>query len=427
MKCTVSILFAAGAGLFFPCAVTATDWPAYRGPSGDGISSEKILLKWPSGGPKQLWKVETPRGFSSFTVSQGKALTVVQRTIEGAPREVCLALDANTGLEVWAANIGPAKYDGGGDDGAPDNRGGDGPRSTPTVNDGKVYLFTPFLVLHCLEAATGKTVWTKDVMREHQGRNIGWKSAMSPVVDGVLVFVGGGGPGQSLLGINKNSGQVVWKAQDESITHATPVAATIQGVRQVIFFVQSGLLAVDASNGAALWRFPFRYNVSTASSPVVAGDIVYCSAGYGVGGGACRIIKAGDKFSATELWKIPGDKQVANHWSTPVYKDGHLYGMFSFKKYASGPLKCVELATGKVKWEQAGFGAGQVILVDGHIVALTDNGEVAVVEATPDGYKEVSRAKVVQGKCWSTPSLSGGHLLVRSTKEGVCLDLSPTL
>ena len=137
---------------------------------------------------------------------------------------------------------------------------------------------------------------------------------------------------------------------------------------------------------------------------------------------ACRIAKDGDKFTATELYKIPGDNNIANHWSTPVVRDGHLYGMFSFKKYAVGPMKCVEIATGKIKWEKPGFGAGNVILVNDKILALSDDGQLVVVEATPAAYKEIARAKVIEGKCWSTPALSNGRIYVRSTKEGACVD-----
>jgi outer membrane protein assembly factor BamB len=202
----------------------------------------------------------------------------------------------------------------------------------------------------------------------------------------------------------------VWKSQDEKITHATPVLATIHGVRQVIFFAQSGLVAVRTSDGKALWRFPFRYSVSTAASAVVADDMVYCSAGYGVGGGACKITKSGNEFKATELWKISGDKKVANHWS--------------FKEYGKGPLKCVVMATGQVKWEQSGFGAGQVILAKDRVIALTDAGEVVVVAADCNEYKELARTKAVTGKCWSTPALANGRLYVRSTKEGACFDVN---
>jgi outer membrane protein assembly factor BamB len=403
-------------------AAIAADWPQYRGPEQTGSSPEQVRLSWPAGGPKVVWKVPTPDGFSSFAVAGGKAFIQVVRKIEGAPKEICLALDAATGKEIWFADLGIGKYDGSGNAGAKGNDGGDGPRSTPTVSEGLVYCFTPDLVLHCLDAATGKSVWKKDLMKEHAGRNIGWKSAASAVVDGNLVFVAGGGPGQSVLAFDKKSGQVVWKALDEKITHATPVAATILGERQVIFHMQSGLVSVAAKDGKALWRFPYKFSVSTAISPVVAGDIVYCSAGYNVGGGACKITKEGDGFKATELYKNVA--AATNHWSTPVCKDGCLYGMFSFKEWGTGKLKCVELATGKVKWEQAGFGAGNAILVNDKVVALSDTGDVVLVEAKPEAYKEAARFKAVTGKCWSTPAYCEGRIYVRSTKEGTCLDVA---
>src|SRR3989454_4147486 len=299
---------------------------------------------------------------------------------------------------IWMFGVGV--YDGGGDSGTPDNKGGDGPRSTPTVSAGKVYVFNQLLVLFCLDAESGKVLWTKDLIKEYAGRNISWKNAASPVIDGNLLFVAGGGPGESLLAFNKDTGAVVWKGKDETMTHATPVVATILGVRQVIFFLKSGLASVAEKDGALLWRFPFRFSTSTAASPVVAGDLVYCSAAYGIGGGACRISKHGDSFIASELYK--GNKQIPNHWSTPVVKDGHLYGLFSHKEYGTAPLKCVELATGNVRWSQPGFGQGNVILVGGQILALTDDGRLVVVKATPVAYKEVARAKVLTGKCWTT-------------------------
>jgi len=236
------------------------------------------------------------------------------------------------------------------------------------------------------------------------------------------VFVAGGGAGQSMLAFNKKAGELVWKTGNETITHATPVVATILGVRQVIHFMQSGLVALAVKDGKELWRFPYKFSVSTAASPVVSGDIVYCSAGYNVGGGACKISKEGDNFKATELYKNLA--AATNHWSTPCCKDGCLYGMFSFKAWGTGPMKCVEVATGKVKWEKPGFGAGQAILVGDKVVGLSDTGDVVIVEAKPDAYKEAGRFKAVTGKCWTTPAYSDGRLYVRSTKEGACLDVS---
>jgi outer membrane protein assembly factor BamB len=400
-----------------------TDWPAYRGPAQDGISTEKITVQWNGSGPKILWQAPTNTGFSSFAVSEGRVFTQVVREISeisGKPREICLALDASNGKELWFADIARGEGYSGGDTAG----GGDGPRSTPTVSDGKVYLLTPDLVVHCLNAENGKQIWTRNLMRENHGRNISWNSAASVAVDGNLVFVGGGGAGESMLGLDKLTGNVVWKTGDERITHSTPVVATILDQRQVIFFMQSGLVSLDTKTGRQLWKFPFRFNVSTAISPVVSGDIVYLSAGYDVGSAACRIEKQGDDFVANKLWFSRGNEPVVNHWSTPVCKDGYLYGMFGFKKFKKGPMKCVELATGKVMWQQPGFGQGNVILVGNRLVALAEDGNLVIVEAAPAAYKEIARTRAFTDKCWTTPAFSDGKIFVRSISQGTCFDVS---
>ena len=404
--------------------VRAADWPQYRGPNHDGLSTEMITDHWPAGGPVQAWKTPLNAGFSSFAVGAGKVFTLVTRPVEGTPQEVCVALDANTGKEVWMAALGVAKFDGGGDSGTSENKGGDGPRSTPSVDGDRVYTFSSRLVLSCLDEATGQLVWRKDLIKEHAGRNISWQSAVSPLIEGDLVIVFGGGEGQSLLAFNKKDGRVVWKGQNEKLTHATPVAVTILDVRQVIFFTQSGLVSVRANSGEVLWRFPFRYNVSTGASPVVSGDIVYCSAGYGIGASACRVTKTADVFAATPLWNRTA-KELNSHWSTPVVKDGYLYGLFGFKEYGQCPLKCVELATGREVWSEPGFGPGGCLWVDGKLLVLSDAGHLVCVAATPERYSEIARADVLGGKCWSSPALSNGRLYLRSTTEGVCLKVGP--
>ena len=400
-------------------AVFGADWPQYRGPASDGSSPEKGLLKkWPSEGPRQLWKRPLQLGFSSFAVSAGKAFTLEQRYLDGASQEVCLALDASTGKELWAVPLGMAKYDNGYDAG-PD----DGPRSTPAISGGKVYVTSAYLRLVCLDANSGKVIWSKDLPKENAAKNISWQNAASPLIEGNLVFVAGGGPGQALLGIDKESGKVVWKGESDKITHATPIAATILDKRQIIFFTQSGLVSVQPNDGKVLWRYNFPYRTSTAASPVVAGDIVYCSAAYGVGAGAARISKEGGQWKATELWRKPGNA-LCNHWSTPVARDGYIYGVFGSKQFKTGPLKCIEAASGKEVWSQPGFGPGNVITFDGQLLVLTDYGDLVLAEASPSGYTELTRTHAVDGKCWSTPSISNGHIFARSSKEGVCLDVS---
>ena len=371
-----------------------------------------------------MWKVETPLGFSSFSVSNGLAYTLVGRQDEdGLQREVCVALEVNSGREKWAVWLDRLDYGhSGGNAGASDNKGGDGPRSTPSISDGKVYVYDADMNLHCLDAKSGKLAWKVSVQKRHKGQPIKWENASAPLIEGNKVIVYGGGAGQAFLALEKTNGNVIWQSGSETITHATPVAATIHGVRQVIFFCVSGLVSVDASSGKELWRQKFRFAVSTAAAPIVAGDHVYCSAGYGVGAGLYRISKNGTKFASTEVWRKQND--LINHWSTPVYHDGHLYGMFSFKKFGKGPFQCVELKTGQVKWSKDGYGPGNVILAGENLIALSDTGELAVVAANPSAYKELGRRKVITGKCWSTPVISDGKVFARSTKEAVCLKVS---
>jgi outer membrane protein assembly factor BamB len=238
-------------------------------------------------------------------------------------------------------------------------------------------------------------------------------------------MVAGGGPGESLIAFDKKDGHVVWKTGDERLTQSTPVATTILGSRQVIFFTQSGLVSLVPETGAELWRFPYKYKTSTAISPVVSGDMVYCSAAYGVGSGACKVSKTGDKFTAAELWHEPGNV-MNNHWSTPVCADGYIYGIFGQAKFAKAPLECVEVATGKVMWTHEGFGPGGCDLVDGQVMVLSDAGDLVLVKATPTGYNETARSHILSGKCWNCASISNGRVYARSTKEGVCVDVSPS-
>ena len=394
---------------------SADDWNRYRGNAGDGKSSESIgNLDW-SNGPKVLWKVPVNNGFSSFSIADGMAYTIVVK----GEHAYCLALDADTGDEVWTAKLCGVDYGhDGGNAGAPGNRGGDGPRSTPTISEGRVYVYDAEMVLHCFEAKQGSPIWKHDVVAEFGGRAIKWRNATSPVVDGKQVVVGGGGAGQAFLAFNKTDGELIWKSGDELITHATPHLTELNKQKQFVFFTQSGLIGVDAASGNEVWRAPFKFSVSTAASPVSHDDYVYCSAGYGVGAGLFHV--TGEK-EAKEVWFK--SNELMNHWSTPLFHDGHLYGIYEFKKYGRAPLQCVDLMTGETKWSERGFGPGNCILVGDKLVVLSDAGEVAIVEANSAGYNELVKAKVIDGKCWSTPAFSNGRIYVRSTTEAACIQL----
>ena len=405
-----------------PLSASAADWPQYRGPNGDGSTAESLPAQWPAA-PKVLWKVPAGTGFGSFTVSGAWCFAIEGKGAD----EVLVARDTATGKEQWTANLGAAKYQGGGNDGTSDNKGGDGPRSTPTLAGGIIVAMHSDLVVHAFDAGTGKPMWKIDLIKDHAGRKISWSNAASPLLEGGLIYVGGGGAGQTYLAIDPANGSVVAKSGDDTITHATPTAATILGGRQIIFFMKSGLTSVEPKTLKQLWHADFPFNVSTAASPVVAGDYVYCSAGYNVGAAGFKISKAGSEWKAEQVMRVPA-KPLQNHWSTPVLFDGHLYGMFQFKEYGKGPVKAVKLPDGDIKWEQPGFGPGNLILTaGGNLLALTDAGEVVGIKAAPDAYKELGRFKAIEGKCWTTPVLSNGRVFARSTKEAACIQLgAPT-
>lgn len=198
------------------------DWTEYRGSRHDGSTLEKIATTWPASGPKVLWKVPSSAGFSSFAVAGGRCFTQELRDSGGAMLETLVARDANTGKELWTAALGSMKTGDGGDDGTKENRGGDGPRSTPAFQGGRVYTFSAKLVVQAFDAKTGQEIWKSDLAKDHAGRNISWQNAQSPVIEDGRVFVAGGGAGESLMALDVKTGAILWKTGDEKITHASP-------------------------------------------------------------------------------------------------------------------------------------------------------------------------------------------------------------
>jgi len=410
--------------LFLPFLFVVADWPQYHGPL-----FNKSTESSPIGGNKLqsssqlIWKSPTPLGFSSFSIQNDLAFTLVAEEDEdGLLREVCIALDLTSGRRTWQQNLGIASYGhAGGNAGTRDNSGGDGPRSTPSVKNGRVFIYDSAMVLHCLSAKSGKSMWQVDMIDDHDGENIMWKNASSPLLVDDLVIVGGGGKNQSLIAFSQITGKVRWKTGTETLTHATPAFAKIHGWEQVIFLCRSGLVSLEPQNGKELWRQEFPFKVSTASSPVVAGDHIFCSAGYGVGAGVFKISFDGRKWKSDPVWRKRNE--LMNHWSTPLFYQGNLYGIFGFKEYGKAPLQCVDLKTGEIRWSQKGFGPGNLIRSGATLWVLSDDGQIVTVSANPERYHELGRSKILSGKCWTTPTMSKNILLARSTKEAAALNL----
>jgi outer membrane protein assembly factor BamB len=309
----------------------------------------------------------------------------------------------------------------------------DGPRSTPSVEGDRVYVLTTYLGLFCLSITNGAVIWSKDLMTEYGSDIIEWQSAASPLIEGDLVFVMADAPNQSLLAFHKSDGSEAWKGQSDVMTQASPIAATIAGVRQVIYFTKSGLVSVAPTNGAVLWRYPFRFSTSTAASPVVGNDVVYCSAAYGGGAGTVRISNEGGELKPIEVWRFPFVTPLMNHWATPVLHNGYLFGFFG-QQGSNLRLRCVEFATGTNQWSRSDFGTGGVLFVAGHVLVLEEDGSLVLVKPDPAAYTEVARYRALDGssnsipglavKCWNVPAISNGRIYARSTTEAICLDVA---
>ncbi|MEW6156133.1 MAG: PQQ-binding-like beta-propeller repeat protein [Verrucomicrobiota bacterium] len=392
----------------------ADDWPQYRGPNHDGFSREQIRLNWTEEPPRQLWRKTMDPGLSSFSISGGKAFTQVRRLNGSAQTEFCVALNADTGEELWAVPLDQASYPHGG------VGSDDGPRSTPCIDGDRVYVFTSYLRLYCLNANSGQTIWMKDFVADLGSTVVAWQNAASPVIVGDLIFVNGNATNQRLMAVRKSDGAIVWKGQNDRMTQATPVYGVVAGVPQVIFFAQSGLVSVEPETGRVLWRYSLPFSTSTAASPVIAGDTVYASAAYGVGAGMVRISKSGLTVTSSQVWRTPGANM--NHWATPVFYEGHFYGIYGQSLVS---LRCVEASSGVEKWRQDGVGTGGLLRVSDHLLVLTANGTLIVVQPDPAQYREITRFRAVTtGKAWNVPAISHGRIYVRSTLQAAAFDVS---
>ncbi|HKG79614.1 MAG TPA: PQQ-binding-like beta-propeller repeat protein [Pyrinomonadaceae bacterium] len=373
-------------------AQPGANWPQWRGPNRDGISKETGLLKqWPAEGPALVWKAAgAGRGYSSFSVSNGNLYTMGLR----GDREFVVAFDIATGKEAWATAHGSAFR----------NDRGDGPRGTPTVDGDRIYALGGAGDLSCLDARTGKVVWTKNVLKEFGGSNIQWGISESPLVMGNKVLVNAGGRGASIVALNKTDGSVIWKSQSDEAGYSSAIPLQVNGSTQVIFFTASRAVGLDMNDGRLLWEYARPSNrTANVATPIVKANRVFISSDYGAGGGVIEI-KPDNK--AQEIYFT---KEMKNHHSSSVLVGDHLYG------FSSAILTVMKFDTGELAWRDRSVGKGSLVYADGHLYCFSENGVVGLVEATPAGYKEKGRFRIPQDSLptWTHPVVVGGRLYLR--------------
>jgi len=426
-------------------AALATDWPQYRGPASDGSSADAIATKWATNSPTfVVWRnTSLTNGFSSFTVSQGRAFAMFSKDDGSGNRlECCAAVDAATGANLWATPVDDAPWDptvtyNGGDGSAPYNTG-DGPRTTPSANAGRVFALSGLMHLVCMNATNGSVIWSNNLPSDYGASGITYENAASPCLDNDLVFVNlNSSPNnRNLAAFRAADGTLAWSSQNENVTHATPVVATIQGVRQVIFATQTGVVSLDRTTGARLWKFTYPFSpigTSMGASPLVYSNLVYCTAAYGRGAFVLRTALTGGTWTTTQLWYKPNSAGLPYRsiWMSPVCYQGYVYSLAGENStFLTAPLNCIEIATGNLMWTTNNFGMGGLILVNTNLLVLTEKGQVVLVQPTPSAYHELTRYQAFQfsngapGKCWNSPAFSDGRIYARSTESGISLDVS---
>jgi outer membrane protein assembly factor BamB len=371
------------------------DWPQWRGPRRDGVSTERGLLKsWPQNGPPRTWTATgAGEGYSSFAAAGGRLFTLGAR----AEREFVVAYDAATGKRLWETPHGRRFT----------NDRGDGPRSTPTVDGNRLYAFGASGDLTALDAASGRIAWTINVIRDFGGQNINWGLSESPLVAADRVIVSPGGADSSIVAVSKTDGKLLWKSQGDRAGYSSAVLHEVGGIRQAIFFTGQRALGLDIANGRVLWSYDRVANrVANIATPIVRGDRVFLSSDYGTGAALLQLTASGGGIDAREVYFT---REMRNHHASSVLVGDYLYG------FSSAILTAMRFDTGEVAWRDRSVGKGSLVYADGRLYLFSERGDVALAEATPEAYREHGRFSLDIGArpTWSHPVVSNGMLFLR--------------
>jgi outer membrane protein assembly factor BamB len=380
-------------------------WTNFRGPKRDGKYEEaSVSTNWPSTGPPQLWKQPVGVGHASFVVADGKAYTIEQRRNQ----EVVAAYDINNGRELWTQKWNAEFND----------STGDGPRATPTWDQGRIYALGATGELRCLDANSGAVIWGKNILSDNQAKNLPWAMAASPlIVDDKVIVLPGGANGKSVVAYNKMTGAPVWKVLDDPQAYVSPMLVELAGRRQIVVVSSFRVLGLAPENGALLWSYKWDTDMGiNVSQPILVDrNRFFISSGYGKGAALVEVKGSGNSFTASTIWE---NKNMKNKFNSSVLHNGYVYGL------DEGILVCLDVNTGERKWKEGRYGYGQVILTGNHLIVSSDQGEVALVKASPDKYTEVTRFSAVQGQMWNYPAIANGRLLVRNSTEMAAYDIS---
>jgi len=380
-------------------------WTNFRGPKRDGRYDEaSVSTHWPANGLPVVWKQPVGIGHASFVIADGKAYTIEQRRSQ----EVVAAYDLNNGHELWTQKWNAEFTD----------STGDGPRSTPTWDQRRLYALGATGELRCLDANSGAVIWGKNILTDNQAKNLPWAQAASPlIVDDKVIVLPGGANGKSVVAYNKMTGAPVWKVLDDPQAYVSPMLVELAGRRQIVVVSSWRVLGLAPENGTLLWSYKWDTdNGINVSQPIMVDrNRFFISSGYGKGAALVEVKGSGNSYTASTIWE---NKNMKNKFNSSVLHDGYIYGL------DEGILVCLDVNTGERKWKDGRYGYGQVVLAGNHLIVTSDQGDVALVNASPDKYTEVARFTALSGQTWNYPALASGKLLVRNSNEMAAFDIS---
>jgi outer membrane protein assembly factor BamB len=387
----------------------AGDWPQWRGPRRDGVAHfPDLLTTWPARGPARLWQAAGGEGFSSFAVGGGRAYSLVRQDNQ----EVVVCWGVPDGKEQWRFAHG-----------IPSQGPYPGPRSTPTLDGGRLYTVGAAGLLHCFDAAGGQVLWKHNLRADLHANGGQWGHAFSPLIVGNLVITAPGGRGASLAAFDKETGDLVWKALDDPAGYSSPMPFTAGGVPQVVAFTGNSLVGVAPADGKLYWRYPwttqFEVNAATpltfhAQSGDKVLDYVFISSGYGRGCALLKIEADGGGFRARPVYE---GNQLCSHFGSPVRYRDHIFG------FNETNLVCLDLRTGEVRWSKSGFQKGSLLRVDHYLLVLGETGKLALMEASAEEPEPIASARPFSRRCWTMPVLAEGRLFLRDEEQVLCLDV----
>jgi outer membrane protein assembly factor BamB len=384
------------------------DWPGFRGADRDGSrKGVRIATDWSAKPPRELWRHRVGPGWSSFAIVGNRAYTQEQWD----ESEVVVCYNASSGEEMWV-HRDQTRFS--------EALAGPGPRATPTYHEGKIYAQGAAGLLNCLDAATGRLVWSRDLLQESEAKLPMWGFSASPLVAGGIVSVFAGGPqGKSVLGFDANSGEPAWSAGMGEFSYCSTQLSRLAGVDQLLISTEKGVTSFDPEHGTVLWQhdWPLEGMARVVQPAVVGSSDVLIGTGFGNGTRRVRVSREADAWTTKEIW---WSRAFKPYYNDLVVHRNHLYG------FDSGFFVCVDLETGKVKWKTRGYGNGEVLLLadQGLLLVLSEQGDVALLDATPDRHIELCRIQAIKGKTWNHPVVARGKLFVRNGEEAACYELT---